>query len=198
MSSNNVNTNVMQKVKLDVRPPPSLSERFGKLFDDRLFLASLLVGWMLVTLLGYLYLGVYHSSYFTFGPNANLHFVGAPIDTWSKWGCLLAARVLSAITEAALGDLIEPWIITNLQDADKIYLPYRKWKCRMVVHFFYFYHELDIVFNLFLSLMQFDIALAVIVCKSFVLQFWTLPRWLANKHFVARDDTIEKLFVNKN
>jgi hypothetical protein len=184
------------KAKHEIREP-SLHDRFTRLLDDRLFLAALLVGWMFVTLLGYVYLGVFSSTYFTVGPNDKLHFVGAPIDTWAKWGCLLTARVLSALTEAALGDMIEPWIVTNLQDTDKVYLPYARWKCRMVVHCFYFYHELDIVFNLFLSLMQFDIALAVIVCKMFVLQFWTLPRWLANKQFVQRDDTIEKLFANK-
>ena len=106
----------------------------------------------------------------------------------------MASRALGTLSEAALADIIHPWIVTTLQDEQKLYLPYKKWKCRLIVQFYYMYHWLNEIFSLFLMLTQFDIALVEIVCKALVLQIWTLPNWLRKKQFIEPDRPLDKLF----
>ena len=161
---------------------------------DRLFVVGVLLALQFAYQTGYFYMGVYVSEYFTWGPNDRLFFIKTPIDTWQKWMYLMFSRVIGTLSEAALADVVQPWIVTTLQDEQKVYLPYRKWKCRLIVQLYYTYHWINEVFSLFLMLTQFDIALVEIVCKSFVLQFWTLPHWLRKKEFTEPNRAVEKLF----
>jgi len=170
--------------------------RFGDLFGDRLFIVVILLTLQLGNQAGYVFMGVYSSEYFTWGPNDRLFFVGAPIDTWTKWYYLIGSRVISVISEAGLGSQVKCWIETYVQSTDKVYLPYAKWKCRIIVQIYAIYERLNEMFSLFLVLTQADVALAEILCQAFILQLWTLPRWLRRKECLMRDTTLEALLAD--
>jgi hypothetical protein len=165
-----------------------------QLVSDKLFIVTVLLVVQLANQSGYVFMGVYSSEYFTWGPNARLYSVGAPIDTWTKWGYLIASRVIGVITEAALGDLIAPWIATYVQGEDKVYLPYNKLKCRLIVQFYAVYCKLNDIFALFVMLTQADVAVIEMLSQALVLQTWTLPNWLRKKVHVTPDLVIQQLF----
>jgi hypothetical protein len=156
-----------------------------KLLNDKLFLVTILWIWLGVTQIGYGFLGVYSSDFFSFGPNDRLRFMHAPIDTWTKWSFLLAFRIIGTLAEVAAGDMIAPWISTKLQDEDKQLLPYPRWKCKLIVQMFFLYHDFNAMFSVFLALTQVDLAVSVMICQTAVLQCWTLPRWFLHKKFVS-------------
>ena len=168
---------------------------FRSLLCDQLFIVSLLLALQLVNQAGYVFMGVYRSEYFTWGPNERLFFVGAPIDTWPRWGYLIASRVISVLSNNALGGMIEAWITGELQNEARVYLPYSKWKCRVIVQLHAIYGSFNQILSLFLMLTQADIALVEIVCEAVVLQTITLGRWLRRKRYVAHESTLADLFI---
>jgi len=170
----------------------------ARLFNDRLFIVVLLLFLQLGNQTGYLFMGVYSSEYFTWGPNDRLFFVGAPIDTWAKWSYLVGSRVIGVAGEAALGSMVKRWIETYIESSEKPYLPYAKWKCRMIVQVYAVYERLGEMLSLFLVLTQADITLVEILCQAFILQLWTLPRWLRRKETLSRDTTLEMLLLDDN
>ena len=170
----------------------------GRFLGDRLFLVVALLAIQLGNQAGYVFMGVYRSEYFTWGPNDGLFFVGAPIDTWAKWGYLIGSRLIAVISEAALGSLVKAWIETYVQSSDKIYLPYAKWKCRTIVQAYAIYERLSEILSLFLMLTQADVALMEILCQAFILQLWLLPRWLRRKECLMRDRTIDALLADES
>jgi hypothetical protein len=167
--------------------------RLGGFLTDRLFVVIILLAIQLGNQAGYVFMGVYTSEYFTWGPNDRLFFVGAPIDTWTKWYYLIGSRLISVVSEAALGAYVKRWIETYVESTDKTYLPYAKWKCRLIVQIYAIYERLNEMFSLFLVLTQADVALAEILCQAFILQLWIMPRWLRRKECLRRDTTLEAL-----
>jgi hypothetical protein len=154
-----------------------------KVLDDKLKLCYILIVWMMIQMIAFGSLGVFDSPYFSVGPNDRLFLVQAPINTWGKWLILILFRVFGTIFEVATGDMLGPWIMTKLQDEDKLILPYQEWKCKLIIQIFYGYHDINSMFGVFLALTQADIAIVVIICQSVILQNWTIPRWFKNKHF---------------
>jgi len=165
-------------------------------YNDKFTLSGLLIIWLIITQIGYMSLGVFNSDYFSFGPSERLKFINAPIDTWFKWVVLASFRLIGTVAEVASGDMIGPWITTTIQDEHKKTLPFPAWKCKMIVQMFYFYHDFNSMFSVFLALTQVDMALIVIICQSTVVQFWTLPQWLDGKVYISKDfnklDKIDK------
>jgi len=175
---------------------PRFFSRIIEFCSDRLFIVSFLLALQLANQYGYVFMGVYRSEYFTWGPNDRLFFIGAPIDTWTKWLYLVGSRVVGVISEAALGDMIAPWIASHLQNEEKVYLPYSKLKCRAIVQLYSIYVKFNEMFSLFLLLTQADVALIELVSQAFVLQLWILPNWLRKKRHVEADRLIEQLFID--
>jgi hypothetical protein len=176
----------------------ALQDKMGLLsvLGDPLFIVASLLVLQLGNQAGYIFLGVYRSEYFTWGPNPQLLFVGAPIDTWSKWWYLIASRVVAVVSEVALGSVIKAWIETYVQGSDKLYLPHAKWKCRIIVQIYSIYERINEMFSLFLILTQADVALVEIISQALVLQLWTLPRQLRRKEYLSRDTTIDSLIAD--
>lgn len=137
--------------------------------------------WLMIFLLGCWYMGVFSDRYFSLGPNSDFKFLGAVIDTWSKWSALIAFQAIGSCVEFISGDMIWPWITTSVQDEDKRELDYSRPKTWYIVQNQFLYSDIKSVFSIFLSLSQIDLALVSIVCSQLIIVFWTLPTWLNGK-----------------
>jgi hypothetical protein len=153
---------------------------------DKLRLMLLLLLWLAGTMATYGWLGVFGSEYFRVGPSPTLEFLGTPIDSWHKWAVLVLFRAASPVFEVATMDMVGPWMLTRLQDEDKLDLPYPKWKCSLIVQLYFLYGNVNGVFALFLTLTQADIAAVEIISHVVVVQAWTLPQWMRGKAFAPR------------
>ena len=151
--------------------------------NTRFRLSLLLLVWMTCYLIIYYFLGVFDSPYFSLGPNPSFVFLGVVVDTWPKWSGLISFQIIGTCAEMIVGDMIWPWITTQIQDEDKKELPCPPWMCRWIVLFQFFYADVKGIFDIFLSLSQVDLAIVNIVCGQLVSVIYTLPMWLRGKEY---------------
>jgi hypothetical protein len=144
-------------------------------------MVNLLLGWLVIYLLLFWALGVFENTYFLLGPNESFRFLGVQVDTWSKYAGVMIFQVISVAMEICTGDIVWPWIITNVQDDTKTMLPYSRVKSWYIVQAVFFYGDVRQIFSIFLSLSQVDLALVAIVESQVITYFWTKPHWLAGK-----------------
>ena len=160
---------------------------------NKIRLVMLLWMWVFVSIICFYMIGIFESTFFRFGPTDTFFFMGAPIDKWWKWICLILFRIIGTTVEVAATDIVYPWIVTQLQDEERRILPYPLWKCKMIVQLYFLYWNLQAIFAVFLALSQFDMAISVVVTQVVVVQSWTLPNWFKNKEFIEEKEVGEEL-----
>jgi hypothetical protein len=117
-----------------------------------------------------------------------MFYLGAPINTWSRWSALAVLRSLITLTQVAISTIIAPWITTSIQAEESKYLPEPRWKCISIVLLFYLGGNINGLFSLFLIFTQADINVIEIVCEIITVAFWTMPKWINRKTYVSVED----------
>jgi hypothetical protein len=158
-----------------------------KFYEDKLFLVG--VQWFLLisSIVCYTYVGVFKSDFFSFGPNDHMFYLGAPINTWSRWSALAVFRSLITLVQVGISTIIGPWITTSIQ-ADSKYLPEPRWKCISIVLMFVLGGAINGLFSLFLIFTQADINVIEIMCEIITVAFWTMPKWINMKTYVPVEE----------
>ena len=82
-----------------------------------LLISRFVTGWIIACciLLGFIINS--NDPFFSFGPNENLIFIGITINTTTKYVCLIIYCFLNTIIRAIIHNILQPWIIFNIQDS---------------------------------------------------------------------------------
>ena len=150
--------------------------------------------WMLVYGVVFDLLGVFDSRYFSFGPHPLLKFVGAPIDTWQRWGALVGVRVVGVFLETLVDDAIPRWIRTtfwNPPTSTRHRIPYPAWVCRLIILTYDSYVILTVLFRIYLFLLQADFSILVISSHLCARQLCVVSFWLRHKVYRRRRPNVE-------
>lgn len=173
------------------------------LYRDHLFLVFIL--WVVFVMMDVLlyYLGIFKATYFAWGPNDNLDFLGVPIDTMEAWSAMVVIRIICVTSQTIVGTVVGPWITTVLQNpavpVDE--MDYSLRKSQLILNLYESVNLLNGLFSMWMIFTQVDLALIEAACIMFVLNAWTLRRWLEGKEdYQARresNDHKEAIFLKE-
>jgi hypothetical protein len=125
-------------------------------FDDKRLAISILMLWMFGVIGVLQSLDLMHSDFVTFGPSPHTKFMTLSIDTWHKWGLLVAATFFNTCVTDFMSDAISPWLQNTIQDHKTKYLPYRKFTCYMISQLWGVYCGIMSIFAISLMTSQID------------------------------------------
>jgi hypothetical protein len=153
------------------------------LYRDHLFLVLVQAGVFSLMAAMLYYLGVFNDPYFSWGPREGLNFMGVAIDTVERWGGMIAVRIICAGTQTLVNTVVGPWITTVLQNESVAIedIGYSMAKSRMILNIYETTNILNGVISIFLMFVQVDIALIEGITIMFILNTWTLNRWIEGK-----------------
>lgn len=158
------------------------------LYRDHLFLVLVQAGVFSLMAAMLYYLGVFEDPYFSWGPREGLNFMGVAIDTFERWGWMIAVRIVCAGTQAVVGTVVGPWITTVFQNESVAIedMGYSLTKARMILNIYEITNILNGVISIFLMFVQADIALIEGATIMFVLNTWTVNMWIGGKEEFKR------------
>ena len=82
--------------------------------DKRICTVILLV-WLVVVLVGFQSIDLFHSSFMRCGPSSETRILTMVINTWHRWWLVALASFFSTIMSDFMSDSISPWIINCIQ-----------------------------------------------------------------------------------
>jgi len=148
------------------------------------------------------YLGVFDDPYFSWGPRDGLNFMGVAIDTFERWGGMISVRIICAGTQTLVNTVVGPWITTVLQNESVSLedIGYSMSKSRLILNIYESTNILNGVISIFLMFVQVDIALIEGATIMFILNTWTLNRWIEGKsayrHKMQMISNVDRTFSN--
>jgi len=122
--------------------------------------------WFTFEMILWLSLGVYHSSYYSYGPSKDLilPFTNIVIDTWIKWIALIIHTFASNIIETIIGDMVYPWI-TSVVLNPEVPLYHNNRNTIIIVNLFFTVKSLSTLLFFMISFAQFDIAFTAVLSQ---------------------------------
>jgi len=138
------------------------------LFNDKRLTSLILITWSIIMFAIFFCLGVFHSSFFRFGPSQSLHFMTINIDTMEEWVLLAVYCCVDTLIKSFGHDAVVPWLNHTLSDPKCKTLPYSRGMCLAIMETYFAYVHFSYVFKFFLSLAQFDFVLIAAVSDLFM------------------------------
>jgi hypothetical protein len=153
------------------------------LYKDKLFLVLLEYIPIFFLVIVLYTIGVFENSYFSFGPNPALTFFHVVIDNWHKWGLMVVVRVITVISQSATNSVVSPWIITSFQSkvVSVKQLGCSVRKAILIVNLHGLAGFINGIFDIWIIFTQVDLAFIEELTRTFIINFWTIPRWLEDK-----------------
>ena len=70
--------------------------------------------WIVIVVIFFITLGVFHSKFYSFGPGPDLKipFINIVIDTWWKWTGIEAYMMVDAAVRVYCSNVVDPWVMT--------------------------------------------------------------------------------------
>lgn len=125
------------------------------------------VGWYVIVVIMWVVLGMYKSSYYSFGPSDTLvlAFTNVPIDTQVKYWSLMAFIVVQCFVQVYSGDNVYPWINAVVMNPG-VAAPSDPRLAYVVANSYWSLNTLSTIFFFALGFAQVDFALAIAVTSS--------------------------------
>jgi hypothetical protein len=154
-------------------------------FDDKRIAIGVLITWLVMVLVAFQSIGLFHSDFMRFGPSATTRIMTITIDTWHEWWLVAGASFLSTCMNDFFSDALSPFFINTIQDHKTKYLPYSKITCYVILQLWSTYCCLMSIFSIGLLMSQIDFLLIRMVADLLVNSFTTF-KFLKNKEFNKR------------
>jgi hypothetical protein len=142
-------------------------------FDDKRVAIMVLMVWLIIVLISFNTIGLFHSDFMRFGPHPTTKIMTLTIDTWHNWWLVAMASFLSTCVNDFFGDSLSPFFLNTIQDHKTKYLPYSKTTCYIILQLWSTYCCLMSIFSVGLLMSQIDFLLIRLVADLGVNTFTT-------------------------
>jgi hypothetical protein len=143
------------------------------IFDDKRVAISILMVWLVIVLICFNTIGLFHSDFMRFGPHPTTKIMTLTIETWHNWWMVAFASFLSTCVNDFFGDSLSPFFLNTIQDHKTKYLPYSKTTCYIILQMWSTYCCLMSIFSVGLLMSQIDFLLIRLVADLAVNTFTT-------------------------
>ena len=142
-------------------------------FDDKRIAISCLMVWLVVVLLAFNSIGLFHSDFIRLGPSETTKIMTLTIRTWREWTMVAVASFTSTCFNDFFSDSLSPFFLNTMQDQKTKYLPYSKTTCYIILQLWSIYCALMSIFSIGLLMSQIDFLLIWLVADLMVNTFTT-------------------------
>ena len=142
-------------------------------FDDKRVAIMVLMVWLIIVLISFNTIGLFHSDFMRFGPHPTTKIMTLTIDTWHNWWLVAMASFLSTCVNDFFSDSLSPFFLNTIQDHKTKYLPYTKTTCYIILQLWSTYCCLMSIFSVGLLMSQIDFLLIRLVADLGVNTFTT-------------------------
>ena len=104
-----------------------------KMWDDKRICCAVLMSFLVVVLISFQSIDLFHSNFMQFGPNENVQILSVKINNWHSWSMVAFASFCSTLCNDFFSDSISPWICNTIQDHKTHYIPFSKIQCYLVL-----------------------------------------------------------------
>ena len=144
-----------------------------KVFDDKRWAITVLMVWLVLVLISFNTIGLFHSDFMRFGPSHTTKIMTLTIETWHDWWMVAMASFLSTCVNDFFGDSLSPFFLNTIQDHKTKYLPYSKTTCYIILQLWSTYCCLMSIFSVGLLMSQIDFLLIRLIADLAVNTFTT-------------------------
>jgi len=124
--------------------------------------------------------GFINSTFFRFGPSAEIYFFKMPIDTWFKWSGLAVYVILNQIFTTYGLQTISPWMIHSVENRAVRAINMPDWQALSVIEIWYMYMWVGRVISIQILLIQIDFLLMILVV-DLIITFIINKKYLNDK-----------------
>lgn len=142
-------------------------------FDDKRIAITCLMIWLVIVLLAFNSIGLFHSDFTRLGPSPTTKIMTLTIDTWDRWFMVAFASFTSTCFNDFFSDSLSPFFLNTIQDQKTKYLPYSKLTCYVILQLWSIYCGLMSIFSVGLLMSQIDFLLIRISADLIVNSFTT-------------------------
>ena len=142
-------------------------------FDDKRIAITCLMVWLLVVVLAFNSIGLFHSDFTRLGPSPTTKIMTLTIDTWDRWIMVAMASFTSTCFNDFFSDSLTPFFLNTIQDQKTRYLPYSKATCYIILQLWSVYCALMSIFSVGLLMSQVDFLIIRLVAELLVNTFTT-------------------------
>ena len=162
----------------------------NKVFDDKRIAIACLMTWLVVVLLAFNSIGLFHSDFTRLGPSPTTKIMTLTIDTWDRWFMVAMASFTSTCFNDFFSDSLTPFFLNTIQDQKTKYLPYSKITCYIIIQMWSIYCGLMSIFSVGLLMSQVDFLLIRLAADLMVNSF-TSFKFLHGKEVNRRGYYVE-------
>jgi hypothetical protein len=167
-------------------------------FDDKRIAIGCLMTWLIIVLLAFNSIGLFHSDFTRLGPSPTTKIMTLTIDTWDRWFMVAVASFTSTCFNDFFSDSLTPFFLNTIQDQKTKYLPYSKLTCYIIMQLWSVYCGLMSIFSVGLLMSQVDFLLIRLAADLMVNSFTTFKflqgkevnrrGYFAESHMKLEDD----------
>ena len=128
-------------------------------FEDKRIASVVLSVWLCTVIAVFKELGLFDSSYMSFGPSPSTVFMTVNIDTWNRWALVAWFTFVNTCMNDFFSDSISPWLLNTVIDHKARYLNYPKSVCLLISQVWAVYCAVMSVLGLMVALSQIDFVL---------------------------------------
>ena len=175
-------------------------------FDDKRIAITCLMAWLLVVLLAFNSIGLFHSDFTRLGPSPTTKIMTLTIDTWDRWFMVAVASFTSTCFNDFFSDSLTPFFLNTIQDHKTKYLPYSKLTCYIILQLWSVYCGLMSIFSVGLLMSQVDFLIIRLTAELLVNSYTTFKflhgkevnhRLYCSESHVKLEDTHENETLRK-
>jgi hypothetical protein len=128
-------------------------------FEDKRIATTMLFAWLCTVIIVFKQLGMFDSTYMSFGPSSKTVFMTVVLDTWYRWGLVAWFTFINTCMNDFFSDAISPWLLNTVIDHKAKYLNYPKGVCLLISQVWSVYCAVMGVLGLMVALSQIDFVL---------------------------------------
>jgi len=152
-----------------------------KLFDDKRQTTCVMMTWLLIVMVCYdKSEPVGGSSFLKYGPSNTTVIMGVHVDTWPKWGGVIAFSFVNTCMNEFISNSIDPWILNTIQDDKTKSIPYSKMECVVITQLYNIYCHMMSVVGISLLMSQIDV-LGVRIFADLIVSTFAMRRFVRDK-----------------
>jgi len=151
-------------------------------FEDKRIASVVLSVWLCTVIGVFKELGLFDSTYMSFGPSASTEFMTIKINTWGRWGLVACFTFLNTCMNDFFSDAISPWLLNTVIDHKGRYLNYPKSVCLLISQVWAVYCGVMSVLGLMIALSQIDFVLIRLLADLLVNTYTNL-KFMQDKQY---------------
>lgn len=160
-------------------------------FDDKRIAITCLMVWLVIVLLAFNSIGLFHSDFTRLGPSPTTKIMTLTIDTWDRWMMVAVASFTSTCFNDFFSDSLTPFFLNTIQDQKTKYLPYTKTTCYIILQLWSVYCSLMSIFSVGLLMSQVDFLLIRLTAELIVNSYTTFK-------FLQGKEVNRRLYYNES